>query len=346
MAHEITERDGLFTVREPAWHGLGVVLNDYPSIKEAKQLVHPWEPVSEPVYRKIPVVHSHTSECTEDCQLWVTEEYQEIPEFKAVVRDDARDGSTLGVVGDNYELVHNSDMYEIAEAIEGEADSGSVMLETGGSLKGGKKVWLLLRLRDPLRVKGDPNGDVILYYAIQNSHDSTISFRGQATMTRIVCDNTAQAADLDARSRGTEFSFRHTKNIQDKIEGAKAALRGWRESIENYQLQMNHLIGISVTNEIKEEFVSRFIPYPLAEIVTERVRENVSKSQQVFWDIIDGQTCEGIDDTAYGLVQASVEYLNHGRRTHTNTTRFTRNYLTRDKIVEKAVALVNELAGV
>ena len=54
MSHNITERDGVFTVREPAWHRLGEVLPDYPSREQAQKIAHPWEPVSEPVYRKVP----------------------------------------------------------------------------------------------------------------------------------------------------------------------------------------------------------------------------------------------------------------------------------------------------
>ncbi len=48
-------------------------------------------------------------------------------------------------------------------------------------------VWVLVRLKEPLMVKGDKRGETIPYFALQNSHDGVGAFRGQATMTRIVC---------------------------------------------------------------------------------------------------------------------------------------------------------------
>ena len=57
-------------------------------------------------------------------------------------------------------------------------------------------------------------------------------------MMRIVCANTSHVADLDARARGTEFVFRHTKNVGDRVEDARRALAGWRDSLDDWaQLQ-------------------------------------------------------------------------------------------------------------
>ena len=120
MAHQITDRDGLFTVREAAWHGLGEVLTDYPTRVEAQQIAHPWEPVAEPVYRR--VLHPD-----------FTETYEEVTEHVLNVRSDT--GAPLGVVADSYTPVTNTEMWDIAEAIEG-VNATDVRYETGGSLKG------------------------------------------------------------------------------------------------------------------------------------------------------------------------------------------------------------------
>lgn len=354
MAHNVTERDGLFTVREPSWHGLeSKVFEDYPTRAEAQAIAHPWEPVTEPLYRRIPVIHTHSEDCYDGdgfqepftlvCRKpELSETFEEVDGFVANVRSDT--GHTLGVVSSTYEPIKNDLMYDIAEAIEGEA-KGSVMYETGGSLKGGAKVWLLIRLRDPLVIEGDPHGGVIPYYALQNAHDGSGAFRGQATMTRIVCDNTAQMADLDAKQRGTEFVFHHTKNVHDRIEEARAALAGWRDSIRNYRLMMEHIIDFETTPQQRNEFIERFIPMPLKGTVSERVESNVEKARETFRDILYGETQQGIEHTAYGLVAASIEYLNHGRRAHTQETRFKRNYLDRNQIVTDAVNITRELVG-
>lgn len=336
MAAEVTERDGVFTVRGPAWWDVNGDhdLSAYPSREEAQAIAHPWEPVEEPIFRRVPVI----SESGE-----LSYSYEEVSEFVGTARSD--DNYFLGVRGAGHELVSNNTMYDIAEAIEGEA-SGSVMYETGGSLKGGRKVWLLLRLRDPITIKGDPHGEAIPYFALQNAHDGSGAFRGQATMTRIVCDNTAQMADMEAKQRGTEFAFRHTKNIAERIEEAKAALAGWRESVQAYQLMMDALTATKIDPTMKFAFVERFIPMPGENVSSERVRNNVREAQRTWLDILDSVTCEGVDDTAAGLVHASIEYLNHGRRAHSAESLFKRNYLDRNQITAHAVKLTRELAGV
>lgn len=327
MAHHVTERDNLFTTRTPAWHGLGTVFPDHPTREEAQKIAHNWEPITAPIFSERPIVG-------EDGDL--TTVMEEVEGFKSVVRSDTSD--VLGVVSESYTPVNNSEMYDIAEAIEGEA-KGSVMYETGGSLKGGSKVWLLIRLRDPLIIGGDDATATIPYYALQNNHDGLGSFRGQATMTRIVCDNTAQVADLDARARGTEFVFRHTRNVKDRIEEARAALAGWRDSIATYRLLAEHLASEPISRSEARLFIESFIPEPMEHIVTERVRNNIDRSREAWWQFYNDQTTERLQNTRWGLVQASVEYLNHGKRAHTKESRFKRSYLDRSELTQQAMKI-------
>lgn len=359
MAHNFTERDQMFTVREPSWHGLETaVFEDYPTREEAQKLAHPWEPVTEPVYRRTMEVHQHTQECywngesgeyrlTAQCgREELNSEFEEIDTARAVVRSDT--GATLGVVSGTFQVVTNNEMYDIAEALEtteatDQIEGRKVRFETGGSLKGGAKVWLLLRLNEPLQLNGDPRGATIPYYGLQNSNDGSGAFRGQATMTRIVCDNTAQMADLDAKAQGTEFVFRHTKNVRERIEEARQALAGWRESVQTWRLQQEHFVNQRTTVEQRVEFVDRFIPMPPPHAISPRVEQNVLDARTQFNDILWGVTCEGIETTAAGLVAASVEYLNHARRARSQESRFKRAYLDRNRIVTDAVELVQEV---
>lgn len=335
MAHNVTERDGVFTVRGAAWWDIDGShdLDEYPTREVAQKIAHNWEPVTEPVFRRIPVINADGT---------LTESYEQVDGFQATVRSD--DGHTLGVVTDSYEPVSNNTMWDIAEAIEG-IDKGSVKYETGGSLLGGKKVWLLLRLAEPVVIKGDPNGAVLPYYALQNDHAGMGSFRGQSLFTRIVCDNTAQAADLEAQTRGTEFTFRHTKNVAERIEEAQAALAGWRASVAEWNRYSEHLVTIEVTAEQRREFIETYVPMPLPHLVSDRVRNNVEEARGTLTGILNGPTSEGIGNTAYGLVQAAIEYSNHYRRANSQASRFKRAYLDRSAYTADAAAIVRELVG-
>jgi len=331
MSHEITTRDNLFTVREPAWHGLGDVLTDYPSRAQAQAIAHPWEVQQEPIYRRVVTV-------TEDGPV---ETFTEMPGWLLNSRDD--DQEPLGVVTDSYAPVTNTTLYDIAEAIEGAAD-GSVRFETGGSLKGGRKVWLLVRLDEPLLLPGDPNGATIPYYALQNSHDGSGSFRGQATMTRIVCDNTAQMADLDAQARDMEFVFRHTSTIAERIEDAKNALAGWRMAITAWHSTADRLVELALDDDQVERFVTEFIPAPPPHAASDRVMANVEDARNQLRFIISGPTCAEIENTGWGMVQASIEYGQHYRKAQSGESRFKRAYLDSSILTADAVELVHAIA--
>ena len=147
MAHEITETDRVVSVREPAWHGLAEVWDHYPTREELQTFAHAWEPVTEPVYQKVPLI----SEGVDGPVL--EHAFREVSDFVLNARSD--NGDPLGVVSSTYELVRNAEMYDIAEALEG-GDPATVRYETAGSLKGGRKVWLLLRLAEPLVIHGGP----------------------------------------------------------------------------------------------------------------------------------------------------------------------------------------------
>lgn len=327
MAHGIEAQDAMYTVREPAWHGLGVVLPEYPTREEAQKLAHPWEPVTTPLF---------TEEYVVDPKAGPMTEFATVPGFVAVQRSDT--SATLGVVSDTYQPVSNTEMWDIAEALEGES-RGDVMFETAGSLKGGSKVWILVRLKESLRLKGDEKTATVPYFALQNSHDGLGSFRGQAIMTRIVCQNTSQLADLEAKQRGTSFTFRHTRNVGDRIEEARQALAGWRHSVEEYRVLAEHMADEHIDREQAWDFVERFIPSPPPGTASERVLRNVRDARLEWSEIFTGEANERLLGTRWGLVQASIEYLQWSRQARSEESRFQRTMLTQNQLTQDAMRI-------
>lgn len=340
MSHNITDTDTVISVRDAGWHGLAKVLDDYVTPEEARKQALDFEPITAPLYRAVPIIGENGPET----------KYVEVDEVQAVERSD--NGAFLGAVGKDYTPITNKELTEVAEAVEGIA-SGDVRVETAGSLKGGRKVWMLLRLQEPIAVKGDPNGATIPYFALQNNHDGYGSFRGQALFTRIICDNTAQAADLEAEKRGTEFTFRHTAGIKDRVEEAKGALAMWRESVEKWNVLMNSLVDLKVTKKQQQLFVDQWQPLRLPEglTVSDRVMNNIEEARGEFKAIMQGVTADGINGTAYGLVQAAIEFQQHVRgvrgadETARAESRFKRAYLDRDALTTVAVKLAQEVAA-
>lgn len=337
MSHGITSTDAMFSVHEMPWHRLGHVLSEHPTREEAQALVHPWEPVEQPVYRRVPAI-------AEDGTL--SESYEEVPGSRVIERSD--NGDTLGIVNESYGIITNGEMWDVIEAVG--SIGTDIKIETAGSLEGGKKVWALLRLVEPLYIQGDPNGGTLAFLAFQNGHVANASFRAQAINTRIVCANTSAAADVEAGRSGYEFTFKHSRNVRDRIDEAKAAVAMWREGVTAWQNAMEHLVTVRVTDAQREWFVEQFQPMPPAHLTTDRVRNNVEKARGELRGILGSVTGEDVHNTAYGLYMAGIEYHQHFRQTKGKDERsrmeshFKRSILTDDGFRKTVLSLAQDAA--
>ena len=344
MSHGIKEYDTVISYRDAGWHGLAKVFEEYLTPQQAYDRAFGWEPVEETLYREVPYIDEVTG---------LPASKMEPIDEKGLVRSDS--AHWLGCVSKTFNPGQkpNWEMFEIAEALEAE-DRGKdshVKIETAGSLDNGRRVWLLARLEEPLKVKNDPMGDTIPYFAIQNAHDGTGAFKGQATMTRIICANTLRMSDVETKARGTEFSFRHTAKMQDRIDQAKQALANWKVGMMHWQEMADHLSGVKVTKEQRDDFIDLFIPVPYAQVVSDRVRNNVETARGAMRELFTSPTLEYQELTAYGMVQAAIEYSQHVRRANGDEskkreTKFARAYLDDSKMTQQAFKLVKELVAV
>ena len=195
-----------FFVRVPAWHGLGIVLDEYPGREEAMRLAgHNWDVVESPLFDRSDYG------------------FVEVKGWKQHKRSD--NGYRLHVSQDSYERIPNSVPYDFAEIL---LDQG-FKYETGITLKGGALNALTLLLDEPFTVPGD-DSEILPYLGLSWAHDGSASFSGNPTTIRRVCANTVAASEAEGTRNANSFSIRHTKNWRDKIDEAKKAMQGVREA--------------------------------------------------------------------------------------------------------------------
>lgn len=236
-----------FSVREPMWHGLGTVLDSHPENWDEARLAAGlmWEPQARPLYHQ-PVTHADP----------FASRFEQVPNHNVVVRDDTQ--AVIGIVGDGYELVTHAAMGEIMEAL---SDEPNVKIETAGSCRGGSEVWALAYLDEPEQVAGD-DGPTYPYLALLNAHDGTSACKIVNTSVRVVCWNTYQAASMEGQRTGRQFTFRHTASIHDRIEEAKAAIRGVRGEHARWVAMAEHLAALPASDLDVELFIQEFLPDP------------------------------------------------------------------------------------
>ncbi|KGI79365.1 hypothetical protein IL38_24005 [Actinopolyspora erythraea] len=335
---------GMF-VREPAWHRLGVVLDDYPgSWEEARRLAGlDWEPVEEPQFRRVQTATDASGEPIYD--------YREVPGYKYVVRSD--NGAILDSANSSYELITHADMGEIIEAI---LDNAEVKYETAGSLYGGRKVWALARLGQEIELPGD-NSPTLRYLALMNSHDGTAALKALGTGVRIVCANTWHAADIGAEKTGTAFSFRHTRNWRENVENAQKAVTGAFAQMDKYVEKARSLLSMRLDGEAAEQFVQQFaIERTLANtnvkrsdlddylLTNPRVAQSMADTQASLKAILRSETCNELPETAYKYIQAAGEFADHFKPSKNDDTYFTRTVVNIEPLKQTATKLATKLA--
>lgn len=319
----------MFSVREMPWHREGLVLADYPgSWSEARKLAGlDWDPITENVYELAGV---------DDTGHPV---YEPVEGWRRVARSDT--GATLSIARDSYTVIDHAEMGEIVEAVLAQPN---IKWETAGSLNGGRAVWCLAMLDEPIELPGD-NTITMPYLAITNRHDGTGACALRSTAVRIVCANTFRAAELEGERTGTTFAFTHRSGWRDRIDEARTAVTGARKELAAYRDLAQGLLGMSVTAGQRELFVREFVPMPPAGLVTDRVVGNVEAARKALRDILASPTTEGIAGTAYGLVQAAGEYLDHVRVARSWETRLGRTLLRPEPLKAKALQLARAVVA-
>jgi phage/plasmid-like protein (TIGR03299 family) len=319
--------ESMFSVRQMPWHREGDILDNYPGTwAEARVLAGlDWDPVPAEVY----LARWHTGN---------NPVYEPVEGWQVICRSDT--GTVLSVNRDSYTLIGNGEMGEIVEAVLAQPN---VKWETAGVLDEGRAVWCLALLDEPVELPGD-DSPTLPYLAITNRHDGTAACALRATAVRIVCANTFRAAELEGERTGATFSFIHKSSWRSRIEEARRAVTGARAEIRRYQELAHELLAIPVSPGQRELFVTEFIPLPPQGLVTDRVARNVEEARAALRLIFESKTTEQVAGSAYGLMQAAGEYLDHVRTARSWETRLNRTLIRPEPLKHRALSLIRELA--
>ncbi len=321
--------ESMFSVREMPWHREGLILPDYPgSWNQARTLAGlDWDPVTSEVYALAGINPDGTPH------------YERVGGWKSISRSDT--GAVLSINRDSYTIIDHAEMGEIVEAVLAQP---SVKWETAGVLDDGRSVWCLALLDEPLTLPGDTS-PTLPYLAITNRHDGTAACALRATAVRIVCANTFRAAELEGERTGATFSFIHKSSWRNRIDEARQAVTGARREMRRYSELAAELLAIPVTAKQRELFITEFIPLPPDGLITDRVARNVEEARKALRLLFDSPTNEQIAGTAYGLVQAAGEYLDHVRTARSWETRLNRTLIRPEPLKHRALTLVREVTN-
>jgi phage/plasmid-like protein (TIGR03299 family) len=212
--HAIEEHEGLAAFvasRVPGWHQLGVTADKDLTIEEALDLGHlkDWQVHTEPIM--VPVGEGDAFHMLTD-------------ETRAIVRSNPFVPGEYDILGrgvtDEYVTIQNEEAGEFAQTI---LDSGEVVADAAGSLFGGKRVFITLRLPEDITIKGTDD-KIRPYLVLDWGHDGKTALTARGGGVRVVCWNTLAWSMRDGGA--PVYRVRHTgSGVQGKVEQARTALR-------------------------------------------------------------------------------------------------------------------------
>ncbi len=235
--NETLQRHSFFTVKEKAWHNLGILLDKCPTSAEAICLAGlDYEVSKTPVFC---IPENHTDIAISNRKV--------IPDKFATYREDTK--SVFGIVGDRYTIVQNRDAFTFFDEIVGE---GAAIYETAGCLGSGEVIFITAKLPDYIRVGND---DLIEQYLfLTSSHDGSGAIQIAFTPIRIVCNNTLNFA---LQNCSNKLTIRHTESAKDRLTQAHNVMGIVHKVSDELQQVFNQMSKVRITDPQLVSFIKQ-----------------------------------------------------------------------------------------
>jgi phage/plasmid-like protein (TIGR03299 family) len=316
MAHELTIRADGFAeiafVGQTPWHGLGQELEqDADMATWRKQAGLDWQ------IERAPVQYTNGSLHTFGGQ-------------EVLYRSDTN--APLSIVSNRYKEVQPE---QVLEFFRGLVESQGFKLHTAGSLKGGKRIWALAETGKVADiVRDDPVGGYLL---LATSCDKGMATQARFTSVRVVCANTLAMAE---RGGSNIVSVSHSTTFVP--ESVKRQLGLAAEQFDSFVEMGKHLSRIKLNTEKTKDVLAKL----LAPINQAAQRSGVFELEKVrsFQKIMElfegggmGADMAGVKGTAWGLVNAVTEYVDHHSPSRTADARLNSAWFGRGDSMKSSV---------
>lgn len=214
------------------------------------------------------------------------------------------DNAILGIVKKGFVPIQNTRAFEVFDNVIGK----KAIIETGGSLEGGAKVWALAKLPGVIDVAG--TGDVVEKYALlSNAHDGTRALQMLFTAVRVVCSNTLSLAIGDRKSRmAPNVKIRHNKNAEMKLDDAERYMAAAVKYYERFGDFTGFLAQKQLRGQQVKNIIAKVFPPNKQEIVTDAIAEHRVNVEHLF---VEGKGHSVIAGSAWALINAFAEYADH-----------------------------------
>lgn len=271
MSHELTINENgeadVFSVKQTMWHRLGRVLTEAPTFEDG-------------------LVAGGLDFDVEKRQAFVPNsdgDFVSADGHFLVTRTD--NNVVLGAVSDQYHVLQNRDAFAPLIPL---LDDGIATLETGGSLRDGADVWMMIRYNAEeinRRANGETErlfSEVLPFGLITTNHAGRAGVVVQDTGVRVVCANTLGFALSERNSR---IKIVHTESVHDGLKWAADQVFG--RAVDRFKTTAEIQTVLRATELNAKQFTRRVLN-PVVPV--DHLRRKLAKG-----DATTGHTAAAID---------------------------------------------------
>jgi len=320
--------------RNDVWHRLGQEMTEGQSIEEwAKAAGLGWTALKVPAMAD---VREHLNELS-----------PQAPHFSGMV--PARDRSfmvrsdTFTLLGDNcvsdiYQPVQPAEVLDWFDRYIRVDDR--FQLDVAGALKGGSIIWATATYRDKLDVAGDAHVARVLMSTTFDGSGATIN---QATMTRVVCNNTLRLAHGTAKAI---IRTRHNTRFDAARVGKELAQLA--SGFADFKAMGDAMAAVELSKDYVRDFFKQCLDIPLEaksdELSTRKM--NQFRALSTAYSVTRRERNAGTDAPAdaWTALQAITRWVDHDRTSingDNGEKQFTSaNFGSGDAVKGKAMALL------
>ncbi|MEH6459730.1 DUF932 domain-containing protein [Chitinimonas sp. JJ19] len=221
---------------------------------------------------------------------------------KVLYRSDTQEA--LSVVSNRYKVVQPREVMEFYRDL---VSSAGFALETAGVLKGGRKLWALAKTGQETVLKG---GDrVKAYLLLATSCDGTLATTAQFTSVRVVCNNTLQLA---VNHRGSVVKVPHSTVFDPKL--VKAALGLGLSTWDGFITSIKRMAERPLNSIEAMNVLISTLGDPALPLIQQPNRRVLQQIHTLFAGAGIGAELASASGTAWGLLNAVTQYVDHARR--------------------------------
>ena len=205
----------------------------------------------------------------------------------------------IGVTTDDYVPFQN---FQLAETMIKAGDELGLGVVRGGTIGGGRKVYLQMPLPDEYVGKSG----IKRYITALNSHNGTTSIAFGSTNIVVICDNTFH------KSYGELGRFRHNSKAQSKIHAAIADLKKALTLDENLMQNFKTMAATPLKDEVFAKILSMCFDTNIDAKQSELSKRQITKAEKINEAISTELSLEG--NTLWGLFNGVTRLTNHYSR--------------------------------